>query len=106
MSRCANHILEVALFVVGSIDKNLIEYLVEAWYDMQCASKHTMISLVDNPYILPFLQLNGADVRVRTQQDMLQLRLLLVDLLDCRHCHSDNIRKQKREVIANKRFAK
>lgn len=69
----------VPLLVVGGVDEDLVEDLVEAW-DVGDRAVHHGAALVD-PERLGVL-LHRADVGVGAQQDVLQLRLLLVHLLD------------------------
>lgn len=69
----------VALLVVGGVDEYLVEDLVEAG-DVGDAAAHHGAVLV-HPELRGVL-LHRADVGVRPQEDVLQLRLLLVHLLD------------------------
>lgn len=71
--------LGIPLLVVGGVDEDLVEDLVES-RDVGDRAVHHGTVLV-YPKRLGVL-LHGADVGVRAQQDVLQLRLLLVHLLD------------------------
>jgi len=70
----------VALLVVGGVDEDLVEDLVEAG-DVGDGAVHHLVVLV-HPQRLRVL-LDGADVGVGAEEDVLQLRLLLVHFLDC-----------------------
>ena len=70
------HVL-VVLLVVGSIDQDLIEYLVETRDKADLAMLHQLGLGVENPHWL-LSTLNRADVCVWTFENVLQLSELLV----------------------------
>lgn len=63
----------------SGIDDDLVEYFVEARDKADCAVDHSAV--VKDPQRRS-LSLNRPNVRVWTQQNVLELRLFLVDLLD------------------------
>lgn len=69
----------ISLLVVGGVDEDLVEDLVEA-RDVGDGALHHLAILID-PQRLRVL-LDGPNVGVGSEQDVLQLRLLLVDFLD------------------------
>lgn len=69
----------ISLLVVCGVDEDLVEDLVEA-RDVGHGALHHLVILVD-PQRLRVL-LDGPHVGVRSEQDVLQLRLLLVDFFD------------------------
>lgn len=69
----------VPLLIVGGVDKDLVEDLVES-RDVGDRAVHHSVVLVDPEHL--GVLLHRADVGVGPQQDVLQLRLLLVHLLD------------------------
>lgn len=71
----------VSLLVICRIHKNLVEYLVEAGHERDLLLHHAVLGVVIHPHQL-LGELHGSDVRVGSQQDVLQLRLLLVHLFD------------------------
>ena len=70
------HVL-VILFVVGSVDKDLIEDLVQARDEGDLTELHAVCSAIVNPHLL-LRSLNRADVRIRTLENVLELRELLI----------------------------
>ena len=70
----------VALLVVGGVDEDFVKNLVEAGDIGDGAADHAFIIVVD-PEGLGVL-LDGADVGVGAEEDVLELGLLLVRLFD------------------------
>ena len=76
----ANGVLRgVPDFVVGRIHQDFVENLVETWHEGNVLQHHAL-TIVDPQLLL--LLLGTANVGVWAQEDVLQLRLLLVDVLD------------------------
>ncbi len=69
----------VSLFVISSIHKNFVEDLVQTWNKGDISVNHVVI-LVHPQSLCMFL--NASHIGVWPQQNVLQLRLLLVSLLD------------------------
>jgi len=69
----------IPLLVVGGVDEDLVEDLVEA-RDVGDRALHHLVVLVD-PERLRVL-LDGPHIGVGSEQDVFQLRLLLVDFFD------------------------
>lgn len=67
----------VALLVVGGVDEDLVEDLVEAGDEGDGAVDHEVGDGVEDPECLGVL-FNGADVGVGAEEDVLELGLLLV----------------------------
>mmetsp|Transcript_128761 Transcript_128761/g.400613 ORF Transcript_128761/g.400613 Transcript_128761/m.400613 type:complete len:291 (-) Transcript_128761:36-908(-) len=74
------HVL-VPLQVVGGVHEDLVEDLVEGRDVADLAGLHGLVVRIPHPELV-ILLLNGADIRVGPEQDVLHLRLLLVDLLN------------------------
>lgn len=77
----------VSLVIVSSIDKNLIENFVEGRDKCDLLRSEFQIFLPQNPFSW-FLLLDTTDIGVRTDEDVLQLSFLLVDLFNCFLRHS------------------
>ena len=69
----------VADLVVGGVDENFIKNLEQAGHNLDMFFHQTLGRLVINPLLL-LVDLDRADVRVGSLQNMLQLRDLLVPL--------------------------
>jgi len=76
----------ISLNVVSRIYNNFIEYFVNAWNVWYLFLDHFGLWaawIIDNPHLLA-LWIGGANVTIRAQQNMLKLRLLLVDAFNIR----------------------
>lgn len=71
----------VALLVVGGIDEDLVEDLVEARDEGNGAVDHEVGVGVEDPEVLGVL-FNGANVGVGAEEDVFELGLLLVHFFD------------------------
>ena len=70
----------IAHFVIGRVDQNLVEDLVQPWHEAHLPLHELVRGLVINPRKrLGFL--TRPDVRIGPQKDVLQLCFLLVNLL-------------------------
>mmetsp|Transcript_100206 Transcript_100206/g.251234 ORF Transcript_100206/g.251234 Transcript_100206/m.251234 type:complete len:311 (-) Transcript_100206:12-944(-) len=70
----------VALQVVCCIHQDLIKDLIQGWHVADAAVLHLPSLIIPDPQLV-VLFLHRANVGVRAQQDVLDLRLLLIDLL-------------------------
>ena len=70
------HVL-IILLVVCSIHKNLVEYLEKAGHEADFSKLHCVCSRVVDPHLF-VCSLDGANVRVWSEEDMFHVRDLLV----------------------------
>mmetsp|Transcript_74386 Transcript_74386/g.188078 ORF Transcript_74386/g.188078 Transcript_74386/m.188078 type:complete len:312 (+) Transcript_74386:2044-2979(+) len=75
------HTCGVSHRVVGSVDQDLVKDLVEGGNVVDFPVHDLACSFIEHEHVL-VLVLRGADIRIRSEEDVLELRLLLVDLLD------------------------
>mmetsp|Transcript_34586 Transcript_34586/g.95273 ORF Transcript_34586/g.95273 Transcript_34586/m.95273 type:complete len:374 (+) Transcript_34586:3535-4656(+) len=75
------HSLWVTHAIVRCVDEDFVEDLVQRRHVIDLPVHDFLLALIIHEHLLK-LVLCGAHVRVRTKQDVLELRLLLVNLLD------------------------
>mmetsp|Transcript_58836 Transcript_58836/g.168974 ORF Transcript_58836/g.168974 Transcript_58836/m.168974 type:complete len:955 (+) Transcript_58836:1131-3995(+) len=91
------HALGVPHQVVSSIHNDLIKDLVEGRDITYLAEHHAALHGVKDPELLR-LRLCGTNIGVGPEQDVLQLRLLLVDLLDALALSACGVRNRRHLV--------
>ena len=66
----------IALVIVGSVDQDLVENLVQARNEADFPHFHRVLFRVEDPHLL-LTTLNGSNVRIRSFYYVLQLRKLV-----------------------------